>query len=163
MRLLPSFFAAALVASTLTATGALAADPVPTPTPDPAVLALPGKMVTALIADDAATLRAACAANATVVDEFSPYMWSGADACVRWAAGFKAFAKQAKLTNFKGTVLPKPFTDISGPRTYMVARVRFDALLDGKPISEEGTWTFVVVKTGAVQKIASLSWGTLHR
>jgi hypothetical protein len=161
MRLL-SFFAAALVASTLTATGALAAEPAATPTPDPAVLALPGKMVTALIADDAATLRTLCAANATVVDEFSPYVWSGAGACVRWAAGFKAFAKEAKLTNFKGTVLPKPFTDITGPRTYLVARVRFDALLAGKPISEEGTWTFVVAKTGAAQKITALAWGTLH-
>jgi hypothetical protein len=162
MRLLRSFFAAALVVSTLTPLGALAAEPAPTATPDPAVLALPGKMVTALIADDAATLRAACAANATVVDEFSPYLWSGADACVRWAAGFKAFAKQIKLTNVKGTVAPKPFTDVSGARTYLVARVTFAGLMDGKPISEQGTWTFVVVKTGAAQKITALAWGTLH-
>jgi hypothetical protein len=163
MRFLLSLFAAALAASTLTATGALAAEPAATPTPDPAVIALPGKMVTALIADDAAALRTLCAANATVVDEFAPYVWSGADACVRWAAGFKAFAKQIKLTNFKATVAPKPFTDVSGARTYLVARVTFAGLMDGKPIAEQGTWTFAVVKTGAAQKITALAWGTLHR
>jgi len=138
------------------------AAPTPAP-PDPAITALPGKMVAALVSNDAATLRANCAASATVVDEFAPYVWSGADACAKWAAAFKAFAAQMKITNPKGTVKPNPLVDISGNRAYMTAQLRFDATMAGKPVPEEGTWTFVLVKSGGAWKVTNLAWGTLHR
>lgn len=147
-----------LVLTAVLAAGA----PQPAAAADPGLAALAPKMAAALIADDVATLRAACAANATVVDEFAPYSWSGSDACVRWAAGFAAFAKQLGLTGFKATVAPKPFTDVTKKNAYVTARVTFDAMLKGKPISEAGTWTFVVVKDGTGWKITSMAWGTLH-
>jgi ketosteroid isomerase-like protein len=147
--------------SVLSCTAPAAAAPTPAP-PDPALLALPGKMAAALIANDAAALRANCASSATVVDEFSPYVWSGPDACAKWSAAFKVFAAQVKLENPKATVKPNPFVDVSGNRAYMTAQVRFDATMAGKPVPEEGTWTIVVVKSGGAWKITNLAWGTLH-
>jgi ketosteroid isomerase-like protein len=132
------------------------------PPPDPAMLALPAKMAAALIANDAATLRSACAAKAAVIDEFPPYSWSGADACARWAAAFKVFAASLKLTNLKATVKANPFVDVSGTHAYLVAQVKFDAMMAGKPVPEEGTWTFVCVKSGGAWKVTNLTWGTLH-
>jgi hypothetical protein len=132
------------------------------PPADPALAALPAKMVAALIADDATTLRATCAPSSTVIDEFAPYSWSGPDACVRWAAAFKVFAAHMKMSGFKGTVAPKPFTDVTGNHAYVVAKVTFAATMAAKPMSEQGTWTFVVAKSGTAWKITSLAWGTLH-
>ena len=132
------------------------------PPPDPALSALPAKMMAALLTDDAATLRATCAPSTPIIDEFAPYSWSGPDTCVRWAAAFKAFAAQAKLTGFKGTVAPKPFIDVTGSKAYVVAKVTFTATMSGKPVSELGTWAFVVAKSGTAWKITSMAWGTLH-
>jgi hypothetical protein len=132
------------------------------PPPDPALAALPAKMLTALVAGDVATIRSSCAPSSTVIDEFSPYSWSGPDACIRWAAAFKAFATQMKMSGFKGMVAPKPFIDVTGNRAYVVGNVTFHATMSGTAISEQGTWTLVLMKSGAAWKITSLAWGTLH-
>ena len=73
-----------------------------------------------------------------------------------------AFAAQLKLMGFKGTAAPKPFTDVTGSRAFVTAKVTFQATMSGKPITEEGTWTFVAAKSGTAWKITSMAWGTLH-
>jgi ketosteroid isomerase-like protein len=152
-----------LLASLLgVAAGSAATAQMASPPPDPAIAALPAKMAAALIANDSAALRANCAASATVVDEFAPYAWNGPDACVKWAAAFKAFAAQMKLTNPKATIKPKPFVDTSATAAYMTAQMRFAGTLAGKPFSEEGTWTFVLVKSGTGWKITHQVFGVLH-
>ena len=158
MRRFPAFGLVALALSAALGAGS----PAQAAAPDPALLALPANMATALIANDASALRAACAPSGTIVDEFSPYSWSGADVCVRWSNAFAAFAKQAKMSNFKATILPKPFTDVTGNRAYLVAQVKFDGIAAGKPFSELGTWTFVVTKNGGAWKIGSIAWGAIH-
>jgi ketosteroid isomerase-like protein len=159
MRFLRAFRPAAVALAAIIAAGLPASA---APPPDPALAALPGKMIVAFLANDVATLRAACAPSTAIVDEFAPYSWSGPDTCVRWAAAFKTFAAQAKLSGFKGSVAPKPFIDVTGNLAYVVAKVTFDATMSGKPMSELGTWTFVVSKSGTGWKITSLAWGTLH-
>jgi hypothetical protein len=156
------FRAPALAVVVLAATFAVAPAASAAPPPDPALAALPAKMMAALLTDDAATLRAACAPSTAIIDEFAPYSWSGPDTCVRWAAAFKAFAAQAKLTGFKGIVAPKPFIDVTGTKAYVVAQVTFTATMAAKPMSEQGTWTFVAAKSGTAWKITSMAWGTLH-
>jgi ketosteroid isomerase-like protein len=151
--------AAGLVAALYLPLAAGAQSPPPA---DPALLALPEKLSTAMFAVDTATLRANCAAKATVVDEFPPYSWKGDDACVRWATAFKAFIAQAKLSGFQTTIAPKPFIDVSGDHAYMVAQVTFTAMMAGKRVPDVGTWTFVLAKSGTAWKITSLAWGTLH-
>jgi hypothetical protein len=146
----------------LAALFALAAPGSAAPPPDPALAALPAKMIAALVANDAATLRAACAPSSTAIDEFPPYSWSGPDTCVRWSSAFKTFMGQVKMTDPKGTVAPHPFIDVTGNHAYVVAKIKWDAMMSGKPVSEEGTWTFVLAKSGAAWKITSLAWGTLH-
>jgi ketosteroid isomerase-like protein len=153
--------AAAALALALAAGSSAGAAPTPPP-PDPALTALPAQMIAALLGDDVAALRAHCAPSTAVVDEFAPYSWSGPDACVRWAAGFKAFAAHLKLTGFKGTAAPNPFVDVTGSHAYLTSKVTFNATMSGKPISEQGTWTFVLAKSGTAWKITSMAWGTLH-
>lgn len=148
---------AALIVGTIAAPAFAAPTP---PPPDPALAMIPPKIAAALIANDAATLRANCAPGATVVDEFPPYSWSGPDACARWAAAFKAFAASAKMSGFKSAFSPHPFVDASGAHGYVVAKVNFTGTMAGKPVGDEGTWTFVLAKSGTAWKITSLAWGT---
>ncbi|HEV2740522.1 MAG TPA: hypothetical protein VGU66_18325 [Candidatus Elarobacter sp.] len=158
MRFVRAFSSAVALAAIIT----VAAPGSAAPPPDPALAALPAKMVAALTTNDATALRAACAPTSTVVDEFAPYSWSGADTCVRWSAAFKTFMRQVKMSDPKGTVAPHPFIDVTGNHAYVVAKVKFVAMMSGKPVSEEGTWAFVLAKSGAAWKITSLAWGTLH-
>lgn len=160
MRFFPVFRPAAVIVAALVAVGPCASAAAPPPVGP--LVALPAKMIAALIADDEATLRATCAPSSTVIDEFAPYSWSGPDACVKWAAAFKVFAAQIKLSGVKGTAAPKPFIDVSGNHAYVVAKVTFGGTMAGKPMSEQGTWTFVVMKSGDAWTITSMAWGTLH-
>ena len=159
MRVLLAFRPAAAALAVLVAAVAPASA---APPPDPALVALPGKMVAAIASGDAATIRSNCAPSSTVIDEFGPYSWSGPDACGRWAAAFKAFAAHMKMDAITGTAAPQPFIDVTGNHAYVVAKVTFGAKLSGKPMSEQGTWTFVLMKSGTAWKITSLVWGTLH-
>ena len=159
MRLFRAFKPAAIALTAIIAAGLPAGA---APPPDPALAALPAKMMAALLTNDAPALRAACVPSTAIVDEFAPYSWSGPDTCARWAAAFKAFAAQAKLSGFKGTVAPKPFIDVTGTKAYVVAQVTFTAMMAAKPMSEQGSWTFVVAKSGTAWKVTSMAWGTLH-
>jgi hypothetical protein len=159
MRLFRAFKPAAIILTAIVAAGLPASA---APPPDPALAALPAKMMAALLTNDAATLRAACAPSTPIIDEFAPYSWSGPDTCARWAAAFKVFAAQAKLTGFKGVVAPKPFIDVTGTKAYVVAQVTFTATMAAKPMSEQGSWTFVAAKSGTAWKVTSMAWGTLH-
>ena len=160
MRFFRAFRPAAVALAALVAAAPSASAAAPPPIGP--LVALPAKMMAALIADDEATLRATCAPSSTVIDEFAPYSWSGPDACVTWAAAFKVFAAKMKMSGFKGSVAPKPFIDVSGNRAYVVAKVTFGAMMAGKPMSEQGTWTVVAMKSDGAWKITSLAWGTLH-
>ena len=51
---------------------------------------------------------------------------------------------------------------LTGSRAFVTAKVTFHATMRGKPITEEGTWTFVAAKSGTAWKITSMAWGTLH-
>lgn len=155
LRLRTAAYAALIVG--IIAAPAIAA-PTPPP-PDPALAAIPAKMAGALIANDAVTLRANCAPGATIVDEFPPYSWSGPDACVRWSAAFKAFTASLKMSGFKSIFAPHPYIDASGVHGYVVAKVNFTGMMAGKPIGDEGTWTFVLAKSGTAWKITSIAWG----
>jgi ketosteroid isomerase-like protein len=141
--------------------GTAGAAPTPAP-PNPVLTGIAAAMAADQIENDAKELRMRCAPSATIIDEYPPYSWSGADACPRWAAAFKAFAAQIKLTNPKVTVKPNPFVDVSGNRAYVTAQVRVDAVVAGKPLSDEGTWAFVLTKSGGTWKVTSMAWGVLH-
>jgi len=129
------------------------------PPPDPVLLKLPAATLAAFVAGDSAALRSHCTAGATVIDEFPPYTWSGADACAGWLAAFKAFALHVKLTKLKGAVVGTPFVDAAGARGYVTARVHFTADIDGKPLTDDGTWTMVVTRTSGEWKATHIAWG----
>lgn len=132
------------------------------PPPDPALAALPGKIVAIMNSSNPGALQTMCAANATIVDEFPPYLWTGAGSCAKYTTAFKGFLAQAKLTGLSGGVTGTPYTDSSGNNGYVTAHIHFTGKMAGKPAVDDGWWAIVAVKSGGTWKIASISWALSH-
>jgi ketosteroid isomerase-like protein len=135
----------------------LAATPAPT---DAAIGKIPERIIAALAAHDAAAVSAMCVPDATVVDEFPPYLWTAPGACTRFARDFSAVARDAHLTGITAVTKATVVTRSLG-RVYAVTRVTLTLLVGGKTVREDGTWTFVVMRSGGAWKIASMTWATI--
>jgi len=108
---------------------------------------------------DAKAAVATCADQAVVIDEFAPYLWSGADACGRWAADFDADAKKRGVEPLKVTLGKARHVDVVGDRAYVVAPASYSYKLKGKPRTERGaTMTLALQKSGSDWKIVAWSW-----
>ncbi len=150
-------FAAGVVLVVLSLAGTAWAAPDPT---IPALGRLPSQIASALVAGDVGTLRAMCTPTGTVIDEFPPYLWTGRDACARFARAFAAVARHARLTSMTAATKATVVTRSPG-RVYVTARVTLTPVVRGDPMPENGTWTFVLVRSPHGWKIASMAWGTL--
>ncbi len=131
--------------------------------PDPTIAALgrlPSQIASALFAGDVTTLRAMCTPEATVVDEFPPHLWTGHDACARFANDFGVLARRVHLTSITAETTSSVVTRSPG-RVYAIAQVTLTPVVGDKPMPEHGTWTFVLVRSPRGWKIASMTWGTL--
>src|SRR4051794_30581520 len=87
------------------------------------------QFIAAMNGNDAKAGAAAYAPQATILDEFPPYHWSGAAAYSDWGRDFEAFAKKNDMTEPKVT-LGKPHhvdvsVDVSGDRAYAVIPATF--------------------------------------
>ncbi|HMK71939.1 MAG TPA: hypothetical protein VK454_01295, partial [Myxococcaceae bacterium] len=98
---------------------------------------------------DTKTALAACASPASIIDEFPPYVWSGATACADWARDYDAASKKDKITD-QAVKLGKPkHVDVSGDRGYVVVPANYSFKLDGKPTAENGSLFTVALLKGA--------------
>jgi hypothetical protein len=95
---------------------------------------------------------------ATITDEFAPFHWTTGDVGRQWSDGFTAYNASVKITK-PLFVLGTPTEYASSPsRAYIVLPGTFTPLLDGKPYTETGYMTFVLVRDGTVWRVASQTW-----
>lgn len=109
---------------------------------------------------DIAAVKATHVASPTIVDNVSPFFWSGPNAFDQWVADLsKAEAAEGKTD---GVVTFAPVVDevISGDRAYVVTRCEYAYKQNGKDIREVGYTSFVLVKHGPEWKVASWSWAS---
>src|SRR3954469_10200448 len=69
---------------------------------------------------DAKTALAACAEQASIIDEFPPHEWHGAGACAKWADAYEANAKKEAITDGVVTLGKPTHVDVTGDRAYVV-------------------------------------------
>jgi hypothetical protein len=98
------------------------------------------------------------AIGAVITDEFAPFVWTTADAGARWSSGFTACNAASKITRPRFALSAPTEFNVSVSRAYIVFPAVFTPLLNGKPFTESGYWTFVLVKDGAVWRVASQTW-----
>jgi hypothetical protein len=150
-------FASALIVTIAPAVCAQAAltpeDVVPTP------LMAPIKAIVRFVNTGAKIPQGTYSNHAVVADEFAPFLWTSGDVGVRWSAGFTAFNAASGITKPHIVLsVPSEFKVVIASRAYVVFPGSFTPLLDGKPFTETGFWTFVLVRDGEVWRVASQTW-----
>jgi hypothetical protein len=129
----------------------------PAPAPSAAMLA-PVRRIVAFVNTETAIPAGTYAAGATITDEFAPFHWTTGDVGTQWSTRFTTSNNAAAITK-PHIVLGAPTEYVaSATRAYIVFPGRFTPLVHDKPFVETGYWTFVVIRDGAVWRVASQSW-----
>jgi len=125
---------------------------------NPAALGTAQRLVAALNAHDTGTIRATCAANATVIDDFPPYTWNGPDACRRWFAALQQSLAATATTKFTVTKATPVFSDATPSRAYIVLAMHLSMNVKRKAASQSGRWALVMRKSGSAWQVTSAAW-----
>lgn len=142
----------AAAAAFLLATPAFASD-------EADITAVINKMNDALTKNDMKTAGGTYAANASIIDEFPPHYWSGANAFGSWANDFGADSKKHGDTDAVVTTAKPLHVSVDGDRGYAVVPAVYTYKEHGKKMSERALWTFAMEKSGGEWKIAGWAWG----
>jgi len=112
----------------------------------------------ALNKNDVAGAAGYYAPEASIIDEFSPHLWTGPKAFAQWGADFGVYAAGQKMTDPWVTLSTPTFVHVNGDRAYIVFPADFAFKLAGKPTHEPGFQTFAMQKIAAKWKIAGWTW-----
>jgi hypothetical protein len=107
---------------------------------------------------DTAKSVAACADDASVMDDIPPYEWHGAGACANWAKDYDAFTQKNGMTDVVGTIGKPRQIIITGDRAYAIVPATFSFAKDGKQVKNIATATFALHKTAAGWRITGWAW-----
>ncbi|HEY0105657.1 MAG TPA: nuclear transport factor 2 family protein [Rhizomicrobium sp.] len=94
----------------------------------------------------------------SIIDEFAPHLWSGAQAFSQWGADYGVYAAANKMTDPFMVIAKPAHVVVSGDRGYAVFPANFKFKRAGKPAHELGILTFAMVKFGGAWKIAGWAW-----
>ncbi len=154
LKRLPQAICLALLLGCFAASAAFGAT---APAPTAAMMA-PIERLTTFVNTGSAIPVGTYARGATITDEFAPFHWTMGDVSRQWSEGFTAYNAASKITKPRFVLgAPTEFAS-TADRAYIVLPGRFTPLLNGKPFTETGFWTFVVVRDGAVWRVASQTW-----
>jgi ketosteroid isomerase-like protein len=123
------------------------------------VMAVVRQFVDGFNKGDVKTAVAACAEQASIIDEFPPYEWHGMGACSKWADDYDADAKKNGITD--GSVrLGKPrHIDIAGDQAYVVVPANYTYKQRGKLVREIGSMLTLALQKGAAGwRITAWAW-----
>ncbi len=130
-RLMITAMAAALMAATTVAAA---------PTDD--LMTVPKAFIDNLDAGKIDAAGATMTADVTIIDEFTPYAWSGPDAFKRWLADFGASNTAGHVVGAKVKLGDAIVTQAAGDTAYVVASAE----------------VFALRRDGGAWKIASWAW-----
>jgi len=100
-----------------------------------------------------------CADQASIIDEFPPYAWSGSGACSQWGKDYDADAKKNSVTDPSVWFGAAKHLDITGDRAYVVLPASYSYKQNGKPVKEAGaTLTIALQKSGNNWRITAWTW-----
>jgi hypothetical protein len=112
---------------------------------------------------DKGAMTEACAAQASIIDEFPPHAWQGATACADWWNDNVAFTKKNGITDVNIPLREPSHTEITGDRSYVVVPTILTYKQHGKPGTEAGAvWTFALQKVSAGWRITAWAWAQGH-
>lgn len=154
-RLIAAYGAIVVTSAVLLASATQAADKAPAP-------AMMAPITTGFMgfnSGNAAMWNSPYTADAVIVDEFPPYRWDSPGAGAKWWVDFHNWAKSNKINKAHVAAGAVKFWSMKGGRAYVVVPTTFTAVQNGKPITETGTLTFVLVKNANKWMAQGWTWG----
>ncbi|MBD5656397.1 MAG: hypothetical protein IAI50_14625 [Candidatus Eremiobacteraeota bacterium] len=94
----------------------------------------------------------------TIVDEFTPFRWSGSQASSRWLHDFGVATKSEGMTRLNLQRHAPSYMRVSGNRAWVIVPMDLTFYMKSKRQKEEGAWTFVLAWVGRAWHIESSSW-----
>ena len=94
----------------------------------------------------------------TIVDEFAPNLWTGADAAHHWAEDYDKHAQATGVSDGSVTYDKPTRVEVAGDFAYVVLPTVYHYKEHGKPTQEEGQMTFVLNREGGHWKIRGWTW-----
>lgn len=107
---------------------------------------------------DTKTADAICTPQTFIIDDFAPHAWQGATSCSDWWNALGADSKKNGITDSKVTLGKAWHVSVTGDRAYAVYPTHYSYKLKGKPVTEQGVWTFAMQKTSDGWHIAGWAW-----
>jgi hypothetical protein len=124
-----------------------------------AVMATVHQFVDGFNRGDAKSALAACATQASIIDEFPPHEWMGPTACEQWATDYAANAKREGITDGIVTLGKPWYLSVTGNRGYVVVPATYTYKEHGKPVSErDSIFTVALLKFAAGWRITGWAW-----
>ncbi|MBV8148719.1 MAG: nuclear transport factor 2 family protein [Candidatus Eremiobacteraeota bacterium] len=117
-------------------------------------------VLAAVNADNATQLNAYFASNATVVDDFPPFAWMGADAGTRWWHASDKDLADHGIAGVHATLGAIARFAVIGNDAYVIAPLTIAYRVKGRPAHSNGLWTLTFHQSGGTWKIASATWTT---
>jgi ketosteroid isomerase-like protein len=105
-------------------------------------------------------VKAICADETSIIDEFPPYEWHGSGACLKWGADYGTDAQRNGITDGKVKLGKFRRHDVSGDRAYLVANATYTFKRKGKAVAEKNaTLAIALQKSTPGWRIIAWSWG----
>jgi ketosteroid isomerase-like protein len=95
-----------------------------------------------------------------IVDEFAPYVWTGASANADWNAGLQKLLGKEGTTDLSLALADPEQLNVNGTKAYAVFPTVISSKVHGKPTKEHGAFAFVLDKADGAWHIASWTWAT---
>jgi SnoaL-like domain len=112
---------------------------------------------------DKDAMDAACAPQASIIDEFPPHAWLGATASADWRNDYETFVKNHGITDVNIPFREPSHIEITGDRAYVVMPTILTYKQHGKQDTEAGAvWTFALQKVSAGWRITGWAWAEGH-
>lgn len=112
----------------------------------------------ALEVGNRAAFVSAFAPDATILDEISPFYFSGAGAASHWFDRLRAVNDDNAIADEHTQLLTIRTGSVEGQSAYVVVPVRITYRQSNKPLVENGTWTFALKKSDGAWKIAAAAF-----
>ena len=109
-------------------------------------------------AGDIAAFNAGHAPGAVIVDEFPPFVWSGAKSSEAWLNDYGKDAAANGITGGRVDYAAATRAESDGRSAYVVLPTVYRFKQGGKAMSAAGSMTFVMTRTNAGWKIASWTY-----
>jgi hypothetical protein len=99
------------------------------------------------------------ARGVTIVENYAPFIFSGADAVAAWEAGFRQHAGADELSELKVRFGPARDFSVQGERAYLSLPTTWTGRTHGTRFEEHGAWAFVLLRRAGEWKVLGYGWG----